>query len=187
MATDIPPFDERDDCSRDDWHAVFTVQLGELITDGVIDFSTPEWDFDSFNDEQRNRLYQKIEARFFWREIGVLPVLRWRMELLRKLNEIMPKYKYLYQAIEDGVSPFQIEDEFGKSRQIFSDFPETMLGDNQDYASNGNDREFETIRNGNYLDVAENLDKRYNDVDVMILNQLESCFSCLITVNMNAY
>lgn len=115
MTENIPEFDEREECTCDDWHSVFTIQLGELIADGVIDFSAPEWDFDYFSVEQRNRLYRKIENRFFWREIGVLPVLRWRMELLRKLNEIMPKYKYLYEAVENGVSPFQIEDNFGKS------------------------------------------------------------------------
>jgi len=181
------PFDERDECSRPDWHAVFSVQLGELIEDGVVDFNDTSWDYNCYSKEQRDRLYAKITNHYYWREIGVLPVKRWKMEVVRKLNELAPKYAFLYKALDDGVTPFQLSATYGKSRDITSDFPQTQLGANQDYASVGLDKEFENITDGNYIDIANNINTTYDDVDVMILKQLEPCFSCLLTVNMNAY
>ena len=38
-----------------DYHSVYSIQLCELINDGWIDFSDESWDFDSYNEEQRNR------------------------------------------------------------------------------------------------------------------------------------
>ncbi|MDE5995190.1 MAG: hypothetical protein K2G60_06725 [Oscillospiraceae bacterium] len=171
-----------------DFHDVVTVTLGELIEGGMVDWDSPDWTFDSYNEEQRQRLCEKIENRYYFREIGILPPGRWKREFLRKLNEIMPKYKLLYAELEKGVNILQDRDEYGKARNVFSDFPATQLGgENQDYATNGTDAEFENVRDGNYLDRAEQLNKRYNDVDVMILNEMESMFSSLMTVSMNGY
>lgn len=171
-----------------DYHSVFTIQLCELInTPGGIDFTDESWDFDSYNEEQRNRFWKKFEARFYWREIGVLPASRWKWELLRKLNEIMPKYKPVYEALENGQNLFQKYGEYGKSRTVYSDFPQTQLsGLNQDYASNGTDKEHENIYLGDWFEQMAKL-KSYDDVDVMILNELETMFSVFSTVSMNGY
>lgn len=171
---------------RPDWHSVYTIQLGELIEDGLIDFSSEEWDFDFFDEEQRDRLWKKFENRFYWRELGIEPYKRWKWELLRKLNEIMPKYKPAYQALKDGTDIFRHYGEYGKSRNIYSDFPQTLLTGNQDYASNGTDREHEEVYLGDWMEQMAKL-KDYNDVDVMILNELESFFNCMFTVSMNGY
>lgn len=171
----------------EDYHSVITIQLIELINDGVIDFASDYWDFDFYDKEQRDRLYQKVVGRFGYREIGILPIRKWHDRFIATLNEIMPKYKPLYKALEDGYTPLQDGSEYGKSRSIFSDFPQTMLGDNEDYASNGTDREYETIRQGNFIDTAENIANRYNDVDVLILNDLDKLFSSLFTVNINGW
>lgn len=180
---------EWDDLESDyDFHSVFSVQLIELVKEGVVDFDDEMWDFDSYDDAQRDRLWSKFLARYSYREIGVLPPQRWHDEVIRKLNEIMPKYKYLYQAIENGLDPFTVENRYGKSRTVFSDFPQTQLGGvNQDYASNGTDREYEDIVNGDFIDKADALAHRYKDVDALILDELETCFSCLMTVNVNGF
>ena len=169
-----------------DYHSVYSIQLCELINDGWIDFSDESWDFDSYDEEQRNRHWKKFENRFYWREIGILPPKRWKMDLLRKLNEIMPKYKAAFKALDQGVDPLQNYSEFGKSRNVFSDFPQTMLGNNQDYASNATDKEYEHIYYGNWMDTMAKL-KTYDDVDVMILKELETFFSAMFTVNINGY
>ena len=65
-----------------DYHSVYSIQLCELINDGWIDFNSSDWNFDSYNDEQRDRLWRKFERRFYWREIGILPPSRWKWELL---------------------------------------------------------------------------------------------------------
>ena len=176
-----------------EYHAVFSIQLCELINmEGGIDFSDESWDFDSYkrteNDrEQRDRLWMKFEKRFYWREIGILPASRWKWELLRKLNEIMPKYKPAYEALDNGQNILQKYGEYGKSRNVFSEFPQTQLsGLNQDYATNGTDREHEEIYLGDWMEQIARL-KNYNDIDVMILNELETMFSVFSTVSMNGY
>ena len=85
--------------TRPDFHSVYSIQLCELIEGGWIDFSDESWDFDSYqregveNDrEQRDRFWLKFMKRYYWREIGIIPPGQWKWEVLRKLNEIMPKY-----------------------------------------------------------------------------------------------
>ena len=169
-----------------DYHAVYQIQLCELINDGIIDFSSEEWDFDSYNKEQRNRLWQKFEKRFYWREIGIQPYKRWKWELLRKLNEIMPKYKPAYKALDDGVNIMQTYSEYGKSRNMFSEFPQTMLSGNQDYVTNGTDRQHEEIYLGDWMSQVEKL-KTYDDIDICILKELETMFSVFYSVSINGY
>ena len=48
-------------------------------------------------------------------------------------------------------------------------------------------REYENVTQGDWVDKANQIATRYNDVDVMVLNELESLFSCLLTVSMQGY
>lgn len=171
-----------------DYHAVFSVQLCELInTEGGIDFSDGTWEYDYYSEEQRDRLWKKFEARFYWREIGVLPPTRWKWEVIRKLNEVMPKYKPIYEALENGQNILQKYGEYGKSRNMYSEFPQTMLsGLNQDYVSSGTDKEHENVYLGDWMEQLERI-KNYDDVDVLILKELETMFSVFSTVSMNGY
>lgn len=174
-----------------DYHAVYSIQLCELINDWPIDFNDETWDFDSYqrfegDREQRDRLWKKFARRFYGREIGIIPPGIWKWELLRKLDEIMPKYKPLYKALDEGQNILQHYGEYGKSRNIFSEFPQTQLGNNEDYATNGNDREYESIYTGDWIEQVAKI-KNYNDIDVMILVELETMFSAMFTVNINGY
>lgn len=175
-----------------DYHSSYSIQLCELIDCGFIDFNSSEWDFDSYkrdeNDtEQRDRYWQKFSARYYYREIGITPPGIWKHELIRKLNEIMPKYKPLYKMLDDGINIMQKMGEYGKSRNVYSDFPQTRLaGSNQDYASNATDREHEEIYLGDWLDTVARI-KTYDDIDVMILKEMETMFSAMFTVAINGY
>ena len=94
----------------------------------------------------------------------------------------MPKYKLLYARVEQGVNPFQDSRDREKSRDIFSDFPETMLSGNSDYASTGNDRESDTMHEGSAVDKAAQFAREYVDVDAMILDELErTLFTSILT------
>ena len=62
-----------------------------------------------------------------------------------------------------------------------------MLSGNSDYASSGNDREFENITEGDVLDKWEQIQNRFKTVDVMILEELDELFTCLLTVDMDAF
>lgn len=172
------------DGGPDDYYDAITITVGELVADDIINL---EWfDFDCFDQAQRARLWSKFMGRFEWREIGIIPVGRWMARVLAKLNEIMPKYKPLYQALADGITPMTAVDEWHKSRDVFSQFPQTALGGSDvDYATSGNDREYETVRDYGMLDVGERISE-YNDVDVLILNELEPLF-CSISSTTLAY
>lgn len=170
-----------------DWHAVETANFGELVEAGFIRLGTAEWEFDHYDDEQYERIIAKIQDRFWFREISCTPPGRWKREFIRKLNEIAPKYNLLYRQLENGLDPLQVENRYGKSRQIFSDFPETMLSGNSDYASSGNDREYEDIVEGDVANRVIDFASRYQDIDVLILNELETLFSPFISVSMNGW
>lgn len=175
-------------CDRDDFYSPTTISLGELMEGGGF-----TWDMDFFDaiewysPEQEKRWKQKFEARFYSRDIGVLPPGRWLRLLGEALRELMPKYNLLYKALDQGVSIIQLEDTYHKGRTIGSDFPQTMLnGSTQDYASSGQDTEYETVRNGPFLELLERF-KYYKDADAMLLDECEKLFSCLLTVNMNGF
>ena len=180
-----PDFDY--ECNRPDYHAVVTIQICELAEWGFFNLKREDWDFGpKHSPEQHAQLCQKITDHFWFREIALVPPGVWKHEFLRKLNEIMPKYMQWYKNIDDGVQ-IGTEGEYYKSRNIFSDFPQTSLaGDNQDYASTGNDVEYERIKQIDPLELAERL-QSYNDVDLAIINELEPLFSCLFTVNVNGF
>lgn len=166
-----------------EFHAVISISLGELVEAGFIDWADDSWHWDAYDDAQYARLNSKIETHYWDREIGVLPPGSWKREFMRKMNEIMPKYKLAYQAA-DNASLMRVGDDYGKSRTIGSNFPATQLKPNQDYASDANDNEYENVREGDYLDRIERL-KAYDDIDLQIIDQLETMFTCLMTVNMN--
>lgn len=168
-----------------DWHATVSIQLGELIEGGLFDWENdPELMWDAYSSEQYKRVCEKFVNRYFYREIGIIPYGQWKLAYVRRMNEIMPKYKPMYAALDEGVDILSESDEWGKRRSIFSDFPATMLGDNQDYASTGNDEQHESISRGSWFDIAKNIGY-YDDVDVMVLNELEPIFSSLLTVSIN--
>ena len=178
----------------DDFHSVYTVQMGELIHDKVIDFKDGTWNVQGngsaikwYNDEQRERFWNKFEQHYYWREIGELPYKRWKWDLLAKIAELMPKYYLIYMALDDNVDPMQLENEFGKHRNIYSEFPQTMLSGNEDYASNGNDYQYERIKHGNYVELVNRIKDIYTDPDLALLLELDSMFYCVLTSNVNGY
>lgn len=164
------------------FYGVTSINLGELIEKGL---NLYEVEWDCYDEEQKNRITSKIIDRYYYYDIGIIPVSRWLLAYKRTLNEIMPKYKKLYEMQDSGVNIFENEDRYGKSREIFSEFPASMLGKNQDYASTGNDKEFEEVVQGDYLNKYLQFINDYTDIDVLILNDLNTLFSSLMTVNIN--
>lgn len=174
-----------------DYHAVTTITLGELLVSGGIDWTTPQWSWrdDAYDDTQYTRCCKKIENRYYDRELGVMPPGRWRRHLLRLIAEIMPVLKPLYELANGNPGIFMTDaDTWHKTRTVFSDFPATQLVTGQDYASNATDTEYETVTNGNYMDKVKAIRQGdYVDIDVLLLEHLDTCFSPLWTVNINNY
>lgn len=173
-------FPEVDTDARYDY---MTITLGEWHELGFYKpLDDESWRFDAYDDAQYVRLCTKFLNRFYDREVSITVPNRWKRAYLRKLNEIMPKYKLLYARVEQGLNPLQESRDREKSRDIFSDFPETMLSGNSDYASTGNDREADTMHEGSATDKAVQFAREYVDVDAMILDELERVlFASILT------
>lgn len=189
LDTDFPHYIPN--ATHDEYHQVMSITLGELLAPGGIDWTSDEWSWreSAYDDAQYTRCCRKIENRYYDREIGVLPAGRWRRHLLRLIDEIMPTLKPLYAAVA-GNSGVMLSDmdTWHKMRTVFSDFPATQLAENQDYASNATDNQYETVVNGNFMDkIAHIKQGDYVDIDVLLLDHLEQCFSPLWTVNLNNY
>lgn len=168
-----------------EYHDSDSVQLGELVEVGWFDLSDKTyWNWPMFSEEQDNRLREKIVNRFWNRGISVLPPGLWRRQFLELMAEIMPKYILMYQVLDEDGNIAGHSGEWYKSRNIFSDYPQTQLSGNSDYASTGNDTEYERIRRADILETMARL-RDYRDVDQMILEELEQMFSCLVSVSVN--
>ena len=171
------------------FHDVHTITLGELINEGIFKWDAIWLPTHAYSPEQYTRLCEAFELRFYYREIGITPYKQWAKRLSYELvYQLMPKYKPLYAQIEAGYDPLQTGGEYRKERKIESDFPETLLSANQDYASKGYDFEGESVGRGNFTDDYLNYAENFLAVDAMILKELESkMFSMLFTVNVNGW
>lgn len=185
-SVDIDAFDE--DTGRDEWYAVYTIQLGELIEKGVFDWSRTvlDWKAAAYDDAQYDRVCEYFKQRFYYREISIEPFAEWAVMLKRKLvYELMPKFHPLYERIEEGMNPLSDSNEYYKDRTVTSSYPETLLSANADYLTDGKDQEFERIKEGNLVDSIEAFADRYKGVDEYLLDELESMFISMYTLNMN--
>lgn len=186
--SEILEFEPLDDYDMRDFHAVMTTTWGELRDGGWIDWNAPAWRWAAYSDEQRERLQRRMDRRFWYREIGSLPPDRFQREFLDRLEGAMRVAKFMYAAIDSGASILTELDEYHKSRDIRSDFPQTLLnGASQDYASDGRDLEYETIRDRGLIDALEDAATRFRDPDDYVLDQLEVCFSRLISLQIGGY
>ena len=184
---DIEKFD--DYTGTDEWFAVYTVQLGELIETGVFDWSSPElnWLEAAYDPDQYVRVNNYFIERYRYREISIEPYLEWARMLKRKLVfELMPKYKPLYERIAEGANPLASENEYYKNRTIESAYPETLLSENADYITDGKDEEFQRIKESGFVDSVANFAEKYKGIDELLLDELESMFISMYTTNVNA-
>lgn len=170
-----------------DWHSAYSIQLGELIESGWLDWLEESWDWSAwaYDDETFKRLTDAFNMRYFDQEICITPPGIWKRKLLYKIKyELCPKYNPWYAQKAKGVNPFADRDEYGKSRRIESSFPETMLSENSDYASNGTDEEYEKVTAANYIDTAAKFSE-YREIDQMFLDDLQTMFASIWSVSVN--
>lgn len=192
MPTGFPDFSSQDEVNewtgRDRWDAVYTVTLGELIDKGVFDWSLDilDWSAAAYSTEQYERVCAYFIERFRFREISLEPFYEWATMLHRKLvYELMPKYRNLYRYLDKEFDPAQISDRYRKRRAIGSDYPETMLSSNSDYASSGQDEESEEIERGSLQDAYNAYVASYQTIDEHLLDELESMFIGLYTASID--
>ena len=190
MSNHITPEEFKEDTGYPDFHATITIQLGELITDRIFTWERVNWQDAAYSEEQYNRLCKAFEARFWLEEISTLPVGHWMRLLSYELNyNLMPKYRPIYAQLESGeFDPLQNGGEYAKERKINSKFPETLLTESQDYASDGFDYVRESVGRGNMADDLANYVEKISSVDNMLLYEIEKkLFTCLYSTNVNAW
>lgn len=179
--------DSWEQMETDDFHATQTITLGELLHDGVIVWDMPELKWDAYDDQQFWRVSEKVQEHYWDRELGVLPIRSWMREYRRRMNEIMPKLKPAYAALEsDAFNFMQNADTYSKGRIVGSSFPATQLKPNQDYASGASDSENETVSEGNYYEAVARL-QAYDDLDYTLVKHVDSLFSSIWTANVNGW
>lgn len=174
---------------HDEWNAVYTIQIGELIECGVFDWKSEllDWQTAAYDAEQYARVCEYFIQRFYYREISIEPFEEWARTLRRKIVfELMPKYRPLYERVGEGINPLQQSNEYYKNRTIESAYPETLLSENADYITDGRDEEFQRIRENEFADSIDNYVNVYRNVDEYMLDELESMFVCMYTTNVNA-
>lgn len=170
-----------------EWHDVYSVSLGELYEDGWIDWDSPAFDWSewAYDAETYTRLCEGIVQRYYFRELSMMPPKRWQKKLMYRLRfELCPKYNRMYAKAE-SLNPLQESDEYGKSRDIRSAYPETLLSDNADYLESGEDHQHEDVKEGRLVELGTAYFKEWRDIDAAFLDELESLFSPLAAVGLD--
>lgn len=167
------------------YHADLIISFGELLEAGVIDWQKEKWQWNAYNEEQFKRCCDLIENIYFTRELRFSPIELWRKRFIAKANLLMQKLKPVYEFLEDEPNFFQNEHEYEKERNIESAFPQTMLSGNSDYASAGQDKERELIKDGNTTDILNYLYETYVSPDEFFVNGLEPLFLQTFTTYVN--
>lgn len=157
--------------------AAYTVTLGELVNNGLVDFSGCEWDFESYNTEQRDRIYKKILDRYHDAEIATTPLGSWKRYMLDALNKRAPRANEMYRIIDNGLDEGAEDNKL--SRHVYSDFPQTMLSGTQDFASDANDYQERSRHTPSALEQLDALDKYFNP-DEYLLSGIRSLFIPLL-------
>lgn len=183
---DIEEFNNFTDENR--FNAVLTIQLGELIENKVFDWENDNlrWYSAAYNDEQYNRICKYFIERFYYREISIEPFEEWARVLKRKIiYELMPKYRELYKRFDEEINPLSKENEYYKNRTIESAYPETLLSENSDYITDGKDEENQRIKEGDFIDTTLKYAKHFKYIDELFLDDLESMFVSMYSLNIN--
>ena len=174
---------------QDETHVTYSITIHDLVEDGVFDWSRPEldWSGAAYSTEQYERVCAYFIERFRFRTPSITPLLEWMYALRRMLiYELMPKYKPLYAQVDSGIAPMG-ENEYYKERHITSEYPETLLSQNSDYISSGEDYEREKIVIKNVGEDMREYAEKARGVDELLLDEIDAMlFTHMYTSYVNA-
>lgn len=199
-AASLPDFDDSACFGYSDYYANMTVQLGELIEGGFLDWSDESWAWEpvKIEDDQgnkapdyamRERICTMFNERYFWREISITPPGQWKQRVLYTIrHELVPKYEPMYQLEHDNALLWLADwNEYGKRRDIGSVFPETLLSGNSDYVSDGKDSQFETIHNGDTIDKYNQYIATVKSLDQAFVDELGRFFTLMSSQTLSVW
>lgn len=159
--------------------ATFTVELRKVVGRGV---DIGKNDYPIFDESYRPKLNKSIVEHFWYREIGFETIDMFINRFEQRMNLIMPVYNKLYLSTLMEYDPLSttkmVTDSEGsgkdtgqvdstntstasnasttgaKARTVGSDFPQTMLSDEGDYATSANDSVSDTTTGATSTDEA---------------------------------
>lgn len=177
-----------------DYHAVYSIQVCELVNDGFDVFGDEGWeeidwpsdaDPESWLSRTRDRIQTKLLRKYWFAEIDPRVPGIWRYDLTTRMQLVMPKYRQVYESIANGLNPLAASDTYQKNRRVYSDYPAAQIdNETRDYASTADDYEGERVELGDVIEQMGRM-RTYNDVDAAVLAELECCFCQILTVSMN--
>ena len=177
-------------------NAYVSITLGELLYKD--EFTAPifawegiaDWSEFAHSKEQYERVCSMIEQKYYWDEISEpANYQKWLRQFSYTIKyELCPKYNKLYDLESENELPLLAnENKFGKSREIESNFPETLLSGNSDYASYGKDKEYEDLIYGDTLEKLDAIAEKYRSIDQMFVDELLPFFSMVYSTNLNVF
>ena len=73
-----------------------TIEINQLVND--LDFNLFDFDYNLYDNELKSVFEKKFIDHFYFYEIGLTPIARFKKALQIKLNDIYPYFKQLYQT-----------------------------------------------------------------------------------------
>ena len=74
----------------------YTLELNQIVND--LDFNLFDFDYNLYDNDLKSVFEKKFIDHFYFYEIGLTPIARFKKALQIKLNDIFPYYKQLYQT-----------------------------------------------------------------------------------------
>lgn len=74
----------------------YTLELYQIVNS--VDFTLFDFDYNLYDNELKSVFEKKFIAHFYFYEIGLTPIARFKKALQIKLNDIYPYFKQLYQT-----------------------------------------------------------------------------------------
>lgn len=74
----------------------YTIEINQLVND--LDFILFDFEYNLYDNELKSAFEKKFIDHFYFYEIGLTPIARFKKALQIKLNDIYPYFKQLYQT-----------------------------------------------------------------------------------------
>lgn len=145
----------------------YSQETPDITTDQKIAIALPKifnFDFPIYDESYRSAFEDKLIRHFYFHEINITSIGRWKFMLREKLNLIMPVYNKMYEAVAIKYDPLidtQMHETYTRNNnltsdsstngnvtqkdtsnnsQVYSDLPQTTLHGG-DYATNSTQNE----------------------------------------------
>lgn len=145
----------------------YSQETPDITTDQKIAIALPKifnFDFPIYDESYRSTFEDKLIRHFYFHEINITSIGRWKFMLREKLNLIMPVYNKMYEAVAIKYDPLidtQMHETYTRNNnltsnsstngnvtqkdtsnnsQVYSDLPQTTLHGG-DYATNSTQNE----------------------------------------------